>query len=167
MNVAGSSSSRVAPQENPCFAGETATSPVIVGAGVGRDNRLSIVYLRGVIARALGLPLALALCACAAFGCASDDGASVDSDFALEGSVRDDLTDDPLSGAKVIFVSDTLDTTETRTDGRGRYAMTVTVREGVRLGTLHAEHSGYETSPAQTVYFDGTARVVHLRLRAK
>jgi hypothetical protein len=44
--------------------------------------------------------------------------------------------------------------------------MIVTVREGVRLGTLHAEHAGYTASAPQTVYFDGTQRTVELRLRA-
>lgn len=117
-------------------------------------------------ARIAAFAFAVASCAAVNFGCASDGATSVESDFALEGSVRDDLTDKALSGARVVFVSDTLDRTDTRTDGHGHYAMTVTVRDGVRLGTVQAEHSGYRKSAAQTVYFDGTARVVNLRLRA-
>jgi hypothetical protein len=67
---------------------------------------------------------------------------------------------------KLVFVSDTLDTTDVRSDGNGHFAMTVEVREGVRFGTLHGELTGYQKSAAHTVYFDGTARTVDLRMRA-
>ncbi len=80
--------------------------------------------------------------------------------------MRDDLSSHPVSGAKVVFVSDTLDTTETHSDGNGHYVLEVTVREGVNFGTLQASLSGYQTSPKATVFFDGTARTVDMRLRA-
>jgi hypothetical protein len=99
-------------------------------------------------------------------GCAAEDSQAPESELALEGSVRDDLTGKRLSGARVIFVSDTLDETEARSEGDGHFSMIVEVREGERFGTLHAERDGYQKSPAQTVYFDGTARTVELRMRA-
>jgi hypothetical protein len=113
-----------------------------------------------------GWRLLLVLLACGAWSCAQDDGASVAERFALEGRVLDDDTGHPISGAKLTFISDTLDRTETRSDGDGHYEMAPKLRAGVLFGTLRVEHEGYVTSPAQTVYFDGTARAVDVRLRA-
>jgi hypothetical protein len=97
--------------------------------------------------------------------CAGDDSDEPVSDFEIEGRVVDDLDGDPISGAEVIFVSDTLDETTTRTDGDGHYFMVTTVRVGVSYGTLHAEHPSFRDGAEQTVYFDGTTRTVDLQLR--
>jgi hypothetical protein len=108
--------------------------------------------------------LLLLLIVCA--GCVAGQEQAPVSQYTLEGNILDDLSDDALAGAKVVFVSETLDKTQTRSDDRGHYAMDVEIRDGVNFGTLRAERAGYQNSIAHTVYFDGTVRKVDVRLRA-
>lgn len=79
----------------------------------------------------------------------------------------DEFTKDGLGGAKVRFVSDTLDEAETVTEGDGRFTIDVEVPEGVRFGTLEASREGYNDSKQVSVYFDGTAPRAELVLRPK
>ncbi len=88
------------------------------------------------------------------------------SEYTVSGVVTDDLTGAAIDGAQVIFEADTLEQTDAHSDGKGHYSMLVQVTEGERFGTLHASAHGYQDSTPQTVYFDGTERVVDLRLRA-
>ncbi|HKP64491.1 MAG TPA: hypothetical protein VJV78_47465 [Polyangiales bacterium] len=95
----------------------------------------------------------------------AEDVARVDR--GIEGSVIDEFTKDGLAGAKVRFVSDTLDEAETVTDGEGGFTLDVQVPEGVRFGTLEASREGYNDSKQVSVYFDGTAPRAELLLRPK
>ena len=81
--------------------------------------------------------------------------------------MRDDTSGNVIHGAEVSFIADTLEQTSTRTDGNGHYAMIVQTTTGVHFGTLLASATSYQDSADQTVYFDGTARTVDLRLRTK
>lgn len=106
---------------------------------------------------ALRVPV-LALILAAA--CGGDD-APLES-YELTGYVRDDLTDAPLEGARVVFTSDTLYTAEGTTDSDGLYEMVIA--SDVPFGQVRAERSGYR--PAErTVFFDQAVRRVDLRLR--
>jgi len=101
----------------------------------------------------------IAVCACA------DDEAATLSDHDIAGVVRDEYSDHGVSGAKVVFVSDTLERFETLSEGDGQFTLRVEVPQGVLFGTIEASHSGYSDSAAQSVYFDGTAPRVELRIR--
>jgi hypothetical protein len=95
----------------------------------------------------------------------ADEGEDAFDELALRGSVVDDLTDRGLSGAAVVFVSDTLDESRTVTDGDGHFQMKVELAAQVRLGHVYAEAEGYQPSPRLSVFFDGTERTTELRLR--
>src|ERR1700754_2967387 len=109
---------------------------------------------------ALSILLASFLASCA--GDATDGPAS---QYELAGRVVDDRSGDPVKGATVRFDSDTLDRSETETDGEGQFSFAVRVREGVTFGTISAEHDAYAPGSAHTVYFDGSEHVITLRLR--
>jgi len=96
--------------------------------------------------------------------CAQDDVGTPD-EFMIEGAVRDDLSDRGVSGAKVVFVSDALDRSETISESDGRFSLRVELADGVRFGTLEASREGYANSPKSSVYFDGTAPRHELRIR--
>lgn len=107
-----------------------------------------------------GLLLAvIALCAC------GGDDADAFSDHDIEGVVMDEFTDKGIAGAKVTFVSDTLEKSEALSEKDGRFVLHVEVPSGVRFGTIAASRSGYADSAQQSVYFDGTALRAELRLR--
>jgi hypothetical protein len=135
-------------------------------------RRVKMKRHRQLLARvALISSLSTGLCAvfCASAGlcgCGNAEARPV-SEYEISGTVTDDLTGAAVGGALVTFVSDTLDETQAHCDGSGRYSMSVQVTEGEHFGTLHASAAGYEDSTPQSVYFDGTARTVDLRLRAK
>ena len=97
--------------------------------------------------------------------CAEDEAFGADDEFMIEGTVQDDFTGRGLSGAKVVFVSDALDRSETFSEGEGRFTLRVELADGVRFGTLEASRDGYAKSPKTSVYFDGTAPRHELRLR--
>jgi hypothetical protein len=109
----------------------------------------------------LGL-LALSL----VFSCASDEGEAF-GEHDIEGTVQDEFSNKGVSGAKVTFVSDTLDRAETTSDSDGRFVLHVEIPEGVRFGTIRASRSGYADSPKASVYFDGSAIRTELRIRPK
>ncbi len=69
----------------------------------------------------------------------------------------------PIGGARVQFISDTGDVSETVTSPDGRYAMQVLSQS--RFGQVSAEAAGYTTSE-RTVFFDVPQRRVDLALRA-
>jgi hypothetical protein len=96
--------------------------------------------------------------------CAQDEVGAVD-EFTIEGTVQDDFTSRGVSGAKVEFVSDTLDRAETITESDGRFTLHVELADGVEFGTLEASRSGYTNSPKASVYFDGSAPRAELRMR--
>lgn len=98
-------------------------------------------------------------------GACQDEAEGVVDERALSGRVLDDLSGSGVSGATVVFVSDTLDETRTVTDGHGRFEMTVELTAQVRLGHLYAEAAGYQRSPRVSIFFDGTERSAELRLR--
>ena len=98
--------------------------------------------------------------------CVSEEGAAR-SEHAIEGTVIDEFTKAGVSGAKVRFVSDTLDEAETLSESGGRFTLDVQVAEGVRFGTLEASREGYSDSKLLSVYFDGTARRAELLMRPK
>ena len=100
-----------------------------------------------------------------AFGACAGDEADAFSDHDIEGVVSDEFTDRGISGAKVTFVSDTLEKTEVVSEEDGRFVLHVEVPAGVRFGTISASRSGYADSAKQSVYFDGTALRAELRLR--
>jgi hypothetical protein len=97
--------------------------------------------------------------------CASDDEAEAFGEHDIEGTVSDEFTKKAVSGAKVTFVSDTLDEAETTSDGNGRFELRVEVPEGVRFGTIGASRAGYADSPRISVYFDGSAIRTELKMR--
>ena len=97
--------------------------------------------------------------------CSSD--ATPHLEGAIEGVVRDEFTQDGISGAKVHFISDTLDEAEAITDQDGAFTLDVVLFEGVRFGMLSASREGYAESKQQSVYFDGTALRTELLLRPK
>jgi hypothetical protein len=103
----------------------------------------------------------VALCACA------DDEDAVRGDHDVEGVVQDEFTQRGIVGAKVTFVSDTLDKAETTSEQDGRFKLEVELPAGVRFGTIEATHSGYADSPRATVFFDGAAIRTELKMRPK
>lgn len=99
--------------------------------------------------------------------CAGDDDGEAFSDHDIEGTVQDELTSRGLTGAKVTFVSDTLDRAEATSENDGRFVLHVEVADGVRFGTIEASRDGYTDSAKASVYFDGSALRVELKLRPK
>jgi hypothetical protein len=95
--------------------------------------------------------------------CGGDD-TGPSSEYVIEGRVLDQ-TGHGVSGAKVHFESDALDSADTDSDDDGSYHFDVRVREGVEFGILTATHDGYTSPAARTVYFDGTLHVINVSLR--
>jgi hypothetical protein len=114
----------------------------------------------------LGLSLGL-IALCGLFACAGDDGGEAFGEHDVEGTVQDEFTSRGISGAKVSFVSDTLDRAETTSEQDGRFVLHVELPEGVRFGTLEAARAGYADSAKASVYFDGSALRLELKLRPK
>jgi hypothetical protein len=100
------------------------------------------------------------------FACAGDDSEAF-SDHDIEGTVLDEFTSRGLTGAKVTFVSDTLDRVEATSENDGRFVLHVEVPDGVKFGTIEASRDGYADSAKASVYFDGSALRVELKLRPK
>lgn len=113
----------------------------------------------------LGLGLGL-IALCGLLACASDDSEAF-GDHDIEGTVQDEFASRGISGAKVTFVSDTLDRAETTSEQDGRFVLRVELPEGVRFGTLEASRAGYAASAKASVYFDGSALRTELKLRPK
>jgi hypothetical protein len=104
---------------------------------------------------------------CGLFACAGDDQAAAFGDHDIEGTVLDEFSAHAISGAKVVFVSDTLDRAETTSDQSGRFVLHVEVPEGVRFGTIEASRTGYADSAKASIFFDGSALRTELKLRPK
>lgn len=102
-----------------------------------------------------------------ALSCAGDDEAEAFGEHDIEGTVQDEFTKRGISGAKVTFVSDTLDQAEAVSESEGRFVLRVEVADGVRFGTLSASKAGYSDSPTVSVYFDGSALRATLKMRSK
>ena len=113
----------------------------------------------GHAARALLVGAALGVAACA------DAGDEAKSAFTIEGTVRDEYTERGVVGAKVHFVSDTLDRAETTSEADGRFELTANVHDGVEFGTIQAERAGYAASRKWTVFFDDSEHRIDLVLR--
>ncbi len=69
---------------------------------------------------------------------------------------------DPIPGARVTFISDTLIVDEATADASGRYRMRVSTDHP--FGQVRAEADGFTANEA-TVYFDTPQRVVDVALR--
>jgi hypothetical protein len=104
-----------------------------------------------------GRPLGFALLF--VLSCGGED-APTDS-YELSGVVTDEATGKHLSGALVTFVSDTLYTTDTRTDGDGHYEMIV--ETDTPFGQVRAELDGYRPGE-RTVFFDTPSRRIDIEL---
>ena len=102
-----------------------------------------------------------------ALSCAGDDEAEAFGEHDIEGTVQDEFTKRGISGAKVTFVSDTLDRAETTSEQDGRFVLRVEVPDGVRFGTLGVSKAGYVDGPKVSVYFDGSALRTELTMRPK
>jgi hypothetical protein len=98
----------------------------------------------------------------AALGCAGDE-APTDL-YELSGFVRETPSGSPIDGATVLFVSDTLYSTETSTDEDGFYEMVV--ETDTPFGQVRARRSGY-IAAEQTVFFDSSERRIDLVLRVE
>lgn len=98
-------------------------------------------------------------------GCGGED-APTDS-HEISGTVSDARSNAPIAHALVRFQSDALDQAEASSDDDGHFSMQVSVHQGVEYGTVRASHDGYETSVAQSVYFDQQPHVLSLKLSAK
>jgi hypothetical protein len=81
--------------------------------------------------------------------------------FELTGRVLEVNTEEPVSGALVIFRSDTLYTNQDQTSGGGWYQMGIETDSP--FGQVRAEHPGY-IPDEETVFFDGPQRRVDIRL---
>lgn len=103
---------------------------------------------------------------CALCACGGDDDEAFD-DHEIQGTVVDEFTSRGLTGAKVSFVSDALDSANAVSEKDGKFTLRVEVSDGVRFGTLEASRDGYADSPKVSVYFDGSALRAELRLRPK
>jgi hypothetical protein len=111
------------------------------------------------------LGIGLGLIAFCSFACAAGDTGQAFGDHDIAGTVQDEFTSRGISGAKVSFVSDTLDRAEATSDQDGSFVLRVEVPEGVRFGTLQASRAGYADSAKASVYFDGSALRTELKLR--
>lgn len=93
-------------------------------------------------------------------GCAGDE---VPTDlYELSGFVREDLSNDPVAGARVTFTSDTLYQESATTDEDGLYEMVI--ETDTPFGQVRAEKDAYQPAE-QTVYFDTPTRRIDLRVR--
>ena len=93
-------------------------------------------------------------------GCAEE--APTDA-FELSGYVTERDGGAPVSGARVIFTSDTLYTAETTTNDDGLYEMVVETDRP--FGQVRAEAAGYENEE-RSVFFDSPSRRLDLTLRS-
>jgi hypothetical protein len=105
-------------------------------------------------------------CAWSAIGCGADD-APVVSRYRVSGRVADARSGKGVEGARVIFTSDTLDVTSTRTGDAGRYSLDAVAAAGVELGTLTVEHPDYRMPAPRSIFFDGTERRVDVELQPR
>ena len=93
-------------------------------------------------------------------GCGSDEPPT--DLYELSGFVHEAMTNAPVEGARVRFVSDTLYRESTTTDDDGLYEMVV--ETDTPFGQVIAEKDGYVRSQ-QTVFFDTERRRVDLVIR--
>ena len=103
-----------------------------------------------------GVPLLLG--AAVAGGCGDTNPTG---SFELTGRVLEVNSEAPVSGALVIFRSDTLYTNQDRTSGGGWYEMGIETDSP--FGQVRAEHPGY-IPDEETVFIDTTQRRVDIRL---
>ena len=103
---------------------------------------------------------ALVIAALAFAGCSGDDAPT--EIYELSGVVTERLTGDPVSNARVTFISDTLYTESTTTDGDGAYEMSVETDSP--FGQVRAEKEGFVRTE-KTVFFDMRVRRIDLELR--
>lgn len=86
--------------------------------------------------------------------------------FELSGRVEEligpETIGDPIPGARVTFMSDTLIVEETTSDDGGRYRMRIST--DYPFGQVRAEADGFSPDE-QTVFFDQMIRRVDLELR--
>ncbi len=98
----------------------------------------------------------------AGFAFASACSETTTETYELSGYVTEERTEAPLSNARVTFVSDTLFTSETTTDGSGQYRLIIVTDQP--FGQVRAELDGYQPKE-ETVYFDTPTRRMDLILR--
>ena len=99
--------------------------------------------------------VALGMCVWLLAGCSDDGGDSVHA--SLHGIVRDARTGKRLSGVKVEFEADTLETASDTTDGSGTYAMNIEAAS--ENGRLTASKTGYVTSTVSAFLDDADVSV--------
>jgi hypothetical protein len=97
-----------------------------------------------------------ALAALCALGCGDDDSA-VGEQGSISGTVRDEATTARLKGVRVVFIADTLETFEGRTDEDGEYDILVESRSP--NGRIEASKSGYQTKTVSVFLDDGTVQI--------
>ena len=81
--------------------------------------------------------------------------------YGVYGYVESAQSGRAISGADVVFTSDTLRTASDRTDGDGRYE--IVALSDTAFGHLTVSHAGYETKVVD-VYFDDETRRVDVEL---
>jgi hypothetical protein len=84
---------------------------------------------------------------------------------AITGTVRDARTHAALENAEIKFVSDVLDESETVSDKSGRFSLDVLMQDGVSFGSVSASRAGYQSTVAQSVYFDALPHVLTIELQ--
>ncbi len=104
----------------------------------------------------LGWMRVAALAGLCALGC-GDDPESVGALGGIHGTVRDEATKARLKGAKVVFRSDTLETSEGRTDEDGAYELSIHTRSA--KGRIEVTKSGYQTKIVSVFLDDTTVQI--------
>jgi hypothetical protein len=94
--------------------------------------------------------------------CADDGSAAINA--ALHGTVRDAETGARLSGVKIEFESDTLETLSDKTNSHGSYALNVD--SDTPTGRLTASKAGYETGVVSVFLDDNNVAVDIVLTRA-
>jgi hypothetical protein len=89
-------------------------------------------------------------------GCGEDDE-PVGDQILVRGIVRDEATNDPLKGARVLFTADTLETAEDRTNEDGEYTVTVEARS--LNARVEASKDGYQTRTVSVFVDDVTVQI--------
>lgn len=108
----------------------------------------------------------LVFCLTLSWGCGGSAEATA-TQRTISGEVRDAQSGRGIAHATVELTSDVLDRAETTTDSEGRFALDLSVSDGVLFGSVSARHRDYEPAAAISVYFDGADNVIEIELRRR